>query len=62
MYKGRAGRSWGDEVDRQIEVGLGSAGCAMQRALDFRLERLGSRKNSEQQRAQVGHPNGKVEG
>lgn len=52
MYKGRAGRSWGDEVDRQIEVGLGSAGCAMQRALDSRLERLGSRKNSEQQRAQ----------
>ena len=62
LYKGIAGRSWGDEVDRQIEVGLGSAECATQRALDSRLEILGSRKYSEQQRAQVGHPNGRVEG
>lgn len=46
------GRSWGDEVDRQTEVGLGRAGCAVQRALDSRLERLGSGENSEQQRAQ----------
>ena len=46
------GRSWGDEVDRQTEVGLGRAGCAMQRALDSRLERLGwGGENSEQQRA-----------
>ena len=62
LYKGIAGRRWGDEVARQIEVGLGSAACATQWALDSRLEILGSRKYSEQQRAQVGDPNGRVEG
>ena len=42
--------------------GLGGSEWAMQRALDSRLETLGSRKYSEQQRAQVGLPNGRVEG